>query len=306
MHLFTEQINNWDDWGAIFQSIPAFKPLTEYILRKEDLRLAEIENLTPGTNAVFKAGDYVVKIFAPAESGMDQTPDLPTELFAMRRAHALGISVPKLIADGFVEDKYCFAYIIMEYINGIEFTDAVKNMTDDEKVVFGRKLREICDRMNTPCQPFNNIDIINDKSRQKRWGKYADSFKAERVEYIKSHNFGKKVFVHGDIGGDNIIVSVSGEIYLIDFADAVLAPLVYEHQLVAVDVFTFDRALLQGFFGDYTNEELIEICFNGLLIHDFGGDTIEEHIADPCEIRSLRDLRERIYKLIMTKKGATP
>ena len=57
MSLVTEQINNWDDWGKVFQSIPAFKPLVECIFNKENLPIVEIENLKPGTNAVFKVGE---------------------------------------------------------------------------------------------------------------------------------------------------------------------------------------------------------------------------------------------------------
>jgi len=39
MTLFTAQINNWQEWGRIFQLIPAFSPLVEYIIRKEIHRL---------------------------------------------------------------------------------------------------------------------------------------------------------------------------------------------------------------------------------------------------------------------------
>ncbi|MDR0445898.1 MAG: aminoglycoside phosphotransferase family protein, partial [Oscillospiraceae bacterium] len=106
------------------------------------------------------------------------------------------------------------------------------------------------------------------------------------------------VFVHGDIGGDNIILSKDGGIYILDFADAVLAPAAYEHSLVAIDVFTFNPALLRGFFGDYTVESLTDICFDGLLIHDFGGDTVEEHICAPRELNTLADLRRRIEERI--------
>ena len=129
MALFPGEIKNWEDWGNVFQSITAFKPLVEYILEKENLPVADIENLTPGTNAVFKVGNYVVKIFAPNESGIDQSDDKKTELFAINRANQMGISAPKLISYGYTEDKYHFAYMIMGFINGIEFLEVVKTMT---------------------------------------------------------------------------------------------------------------------------------------------------------------------------------
>ncbi|MCL1795159.1 MAG: aminoglycoside phosphotransferase family protein [Oscillospiraceae bacterium] len=297
MNLFTANINNWQEWGEIFQSIPAFAPLVEHILRKENLPVAKIENLTPGTNAVFKVGDYVVKIFAPAESGIDQTLDLQTELFSTRRANEIGVSAPKLIADGFAPDKYRFGYMITEYINGVELEKAVKTMSDEEKILIGQKLRKICDKMNTPCEPFNGIDIINDKGRYRRWDNYPERFKTERLEYIKTHDFGQNVFVHGDLCLDNILLSPEGELFIIDFADAVLAPVIYEHALAAY-AFEFDPFLLRGYFSDYTADGFIEMFFNGLLIHDFGGAIIGDYFGKPNEILSLDNLRERLCELI--------
>jgi len=305
MILFTRPIASWRGWSKIYQSIPAFTPLAEHILRREGLPVLPLEHLTPGTNAVFRAGGYVLKIFAPPESGFNQGEDLQTELFAMRRANQLGIAAPKLVAEGFVDDAYRFAYMIMEFIEGIEFSQAVKSMSDSEKFAFARKLRAVTDKMNTPCDPFNGIDVIHDKSRQRRWDKFPEQFRKERLTYKEAHEFGEKVFVHGDIGGDNMILSTNGELYLIDFADAVMAPIEYEHELVAIDVFEFDPALLHGFFGSYTTSELAELCFNGVLIHDFGGDTITEHIGRPSEFQCLDDLRKRLKQKIDDKaKGA--
>ncbi|MCL2495601.1 MAG: aminoglycoside phosphotransferase family protein [Oscillospiraceae bacterium] len=306
MHLFPHPIASWKDWSQLYQSIPSFTPLAEHILQKEGLPVAPLEHLTPGTNAVFRVGDYVLKIFAPPESGFNLTlDDLKTELFSMQRAEKLGVHAPKLIAKGMIDDKYKFAYMIMEYIEGIEFARAVKTMTDEEKFKFGRTLRSITDTMNTPCEAFNAIDVIHDKSRQWRWDKFPEQFRKERLAYIKAHEFGERVFVHGDIGGDNMILSTDGEIYVIDFADAVLAPIEYEHELIAIDVFQFDPALLHGFFGNYTINELAELCFNGVLIHDFGGDTIEEHIGKPSELHCLDDLRKRLKQKLDDKvRGA--
>lgn len=298
MNLFNAQINNWQDWGGVFQSIPAFSPLVEFILKKEHLPAAKIENLTPGTNAVFKTGDCVVKIFAPAESGIDQTADLETELFAMKRANKTGVSAPKMLTHGFVADKYRFAYIITEHIEGIAFSDAAKDMDDTEKTDIGRKLRKITDQMNTECEPFNGIDIINGKGRWHRFDKYPEQFQAERRAYLEAHDFKDKVFVHGDLCGDNILLTSQGGVYIIDFADALLAPVIYEHALVAVELFALDVALMRGYFGALSSEELADICFNGLLIHDFGGDIIGQHIGKPEEFSGLDDLRVRFREKI--------
>ncbi|MDR0450292.1 MAG: aminoglycoside phosphotransferase family protein, partial [Treponema sp.] len=273
-------------------------PLVTFIFEKEGLPFSEMKLLTPGTNAVFKVGANVVKIFAPIESGMDQTLDLQTELFAIRRVGKLGVSVPKLIAQGAVEDKYRFSYIITEYIKGVAFSEKVRTMTDAEKTKFGRKLRVLTDRMNTPCEAFNNIDVINDKDRSRRWDKYTEKFREERIGYIRSRGFGEKVFVHGDLCGDNILFSPDGGLSIIDFADAVLAPKIYEQSFAAVELFDFDRAFLRGYFENCPPEELIELCFDGLLIHDFGGDIVDNHIGRSCEIDSLGKLKEMLRQKI--------
>ena len=296
MSLFTGQISNWNEWGDIFQSIPAFMPLVGHILAKEKLPMSTMENLTPGTNAVFKVGEYVIKIFAPTESGMDQSLDLQTELFATSRANRLGISAPQLITHGVIDDKYRFAYMITEYIHGTELVDAVKHMTDTEKTDIARRLRRMTDTMNTPCESFNGIDVINDKGRYRRWDdRYSDSFKSERLDYIKSHDFGEKVFVHGDLCLDNILLTPQRELFIIDFADAVLAPRIYEHALMPFS-FELDPALIRGYFADYSAAGFIEMCFNGLLIHDFGGDIVMDFLKDAGSFEDLGDLRRGIRR----------
>ena len=302
MNLFTEEINNWQDWGNVFQSIPAFKPLVEYIFKKANLPFTQIENLTPGTNAVFRVGDYVIKIFAPKESGQDQTPDMKTEVFASKRANNLGISAPKVISDGFINDKYCFGYLITEYINGQEFLEAEKEMTAEMKINTGRQLRKICGAMNKPCEPFNNIDIFSSEYINSRFTDFLKQFQNERLSYIKEHNYSESVFVHGDLFGDNVVVSDNGKFYIIDFADAVLAPVCYEYALIAIDFFRFDKHLMKGFFGDSSIEILAEICFDGILIHNFGDSVIAEHLGKPEEFRCLEDLRKRIYEKIESIK----
>ena len=295
MNLFKEQISGQKDWARLYQSIPAFTALVEHIMAKEKLPMASIKNLSPGTNAVFRVGSYVVKVFAPEESGYGLILDLETELFATRRANRLNVSAPNVIADGFVEDKYHFPYMITEYIEGIEFGEAVKTMTDAQKYDFGQKLRSITDKMNTPCEPFNGVDVINDKGRYRRWDPYPQQFREERLEYIKSHNYDEMVFVHGDLCEDNILLTPEGEVYIIDFADAVLAPVIYEHTLIAFYVFEFGSALLKGYFGDLSKDDYFEMLFDGLLIHDFGGDMVKDYIGKPEEFRTLEDFKVGLY-----------
>ncbi|MCS7461283.1 aminoglycoside phosphotransferase family protein [Paenibacillus doosanensis] len=296
MNLFNEEIGSWQDWSHVSQSLFAFTALVNFIFQKENLPPAKLENLPPATNAVFKSGDFVIKIFVPREGGMDQTAEIQTEQFSMQRANRLGIRSPKLIAHGFVEDKYRFAYMIMEYVHGIGFGEAVKSMTQIEKSEAAKQLRKITDIMNTPCPRFNDIDAIADEDRAERWNVYPDDFRSDRLTYITSRDYGEKVHVHGDLNSNNIIITDEGKLCMIDFADAVLAPKVYEDAYIAAELFQFDSVLLRGYFGDYSKEELVGIITDGLLIHDFGGDVVSKHLGKPEEFHCINDLRKRIYE----------
>ncbi len=296
--LFTYDIYNWESWGEVFHSIEAWQPIIKYIFKVENLPFTYVEYLTPGTNAVFKVGDYVIKIFAPKESGIDSTAEIETEIFAVNHAQKLGISVPTFIAYGVLEDKYLFFYMIMKFIKGREFTKAAPNFSYEEKIAFGKKLRDITDKMNIFCNPFNDVDVIYDKERHRRWDKYPEKFKEERLCYLKTHDFGENVFVHGDLCSDNILIADTGDIYIIDFADAVMAPIIYEQALVASELFNFDGAFLSGYFGHYDVNWLTDLCYDGLLIHDFGGDIVEQHVACPKEIRSLEVMNKKLFNII--------
>jgi len=174
-------------------------------------------------------------------------------------------------------------------------------MTDDGKVAFGQQLRMITDKMNTPCEPFNHIDVFSDANRASTWDSFPEEFKIERAAYIAAHDYGEKVFVHGDLGLDNMLWTTDSKIMIIDFADSVLAPIVYEHALL-VFAFDFDKMLLQGYFGERSAEAFADLCIAGLLIHDFGSAIVKDCVAPIAEITSLTVLREKIMNLL-TRKG---
>ena len=295
-HLFSAEIKDWDSWSKIFHSIDAWEKLVKFIFEKEMLPFDDVENLQPGTNAVFKSGGYVVKIFTPAESGLDGKKDFETECFSLDFAESHGVFTPKLVSKGIVNDKYCFPYMIMDYISGRDFKQTVLGFSGAQKTAIAGKIREIVFSLNKPCENFNGVDVISGKPQNFRWDKFPQSFREERLEYLKTHSFGERVFVHGDLSYDNLIIDNSGKIYIIDFADAVIAPLSYEHGHLVSVLFGFDRDYLSGFFGNYSYLDLTDLCFDGLLIHDFGGDIIDSEIMEAAGIKSLNELRNIILR----------
>ncbi|MGB3972359.1 MAG: aminoglycoside phosphotransferase family protein [Limnochordia bacterium] len=295
MNLFTASIDDWTSWAQVFQSIKAFEPLVKQIFKQHSLPFSEIEQCIPGTHAVFKVGSCVVKILAPEESGWNTRSDYVTELFGLERANKLGIPVPKLLACGSVEDQYRFFYLVTEYVPGSSLSRIGDRLSDFEKREYGRQLREITERMHTPCERFNEVDIIARGLASERWHRFSASFQQERHECLMQYQVTAPVYVHGDLTGDNVILSPSGTLFIIDFADAVLAPAEYELPSLMFELFKFDKAYFEGYFGEYGPSELVEKCCGALLVHDFGSDMIG-NLWDINEITSLAELKERLYR----------
>lgn len=293
-YLFSHSIASWSDWGRVFNSPDAFAPLCEYIFDRERFEYSRPEKLTPGTNAVFRIGRYVVKIYAPIESGVDCVSDMSTELFAERFAREHDVPTPRILANGEVNDRYRFVYIVSEYIDGIDF-DSYIHDHPEKKRGLAASLRELTDCMNQPAPDFNSIDIINDPERSRCWDCFTDSFCADRRAYIDRLDTSPRVFVHGDLNADNILVDRDGSLCVIDFADAVKAPKFYEQALVATELFKFDPDLISGYFGDIPPDSLAQMIVDGLLIHDFGGDIVRQRIVPQSELESVDDLYTHIH-----------
>jgi serine/threonine protein kinase len=301
-YYFNDEIYDWESWSKVFHSKEAFEPLIQYILEKEHLPIGKLEDCKPGTNAVFKVGNFIVKVFTPTESGMNMDYDYYTELFSMERSAKLNISVPVLIAKGEIRDKYVFRYLIMEYTDGIEICDIRNRLTDDDKRNIGSQLREITDRMNTPSISFNDIKLRERELNNAKWDVFPESFVAERKQYIHSLDLDDLVYVHGDLNQDNILVDSNNHVVIIDFADALLAPREYELPTLICEVFEYSRPYLEGFFTEYNIHKITELCLKGILMHHYGPYIIKQNIGPIDEITSISVLEEKIYQALEKNK----
>ena len=306
MHLFTEQINNWDDWGKVFQSIPAFTPLVTHIFQKEKLPMAKIEQLQPGSNAVFKVGNYVIKIFAPQGMGEDYGTNVDVELFGMKWANAQGVPAPKLIADGAVADKYDFRYMIMEHIHGKMLGEVEDSLSYEDKFRIGMQMRNITDKLNTQCENFTPIDVMQYAVDNKRWQKegFPASFQEELLAYLANMhiNENKKVYCHGDLNCDNILLDENLNVYIIDFADAMYAPIEYELVYIASSLFCFEKPYMMGYFGEYDVDDILNLCMTWLPVHAWGHAIMKGNLEDVSDIKSFAVMRERLYDLVKSEK----
>lgn len=270
-NVFLEEIKDWDTWGKVFQSIPAFEKLIMKIFEKEGLKYKKISHLTAGSNAVFKVDNYVVKIFAPVESGFDTEIDYNCEILGMKRAMTLGINIPNVAATSFIEDKYLFRYIIMDYIEGKDAKDILMNYSANEKIAFVRQLKENINKMNTEFKDkYPAFDVKERILTNTRWNIFNDKIVTQVKEFVQNYDMLNKVYVHGDITGDNVIITENGMLYIIDFADGRIAPKEYELPSILFDLFDFDKIMISEFIGGQNIEDFVKECFYGILMHEFG------------------------------------
>ena len=294
-YLFTQQIASWNDWGDVFQNIGAFTPIIEKINKKHGIPERIISHLPPGTNAVFKAGGLVYKIFAPTESGFDSSADFECERKSIANATKLGINTSEIVCHGEIADKYLFRYIVLKYIEGYPAGSILPSYLNIEKATFAEKLKHSIYLMSDMETHSTSDDVIRNVRENKRWSCFPQevhewvSERASMIDYTDSR------YVHGDLTGENVIINTQGQgnIYIIDFADCQTAPEFYDWPPIFFCLFKCDPILTREFFADYGKDGFIEQFTDAMLIHDFGGDFARDLCRElSVDCKTIRHPRE--------------
>ena len=298
--LFKEPIHNWSEWGAIFQSIEAFTPLANEIFRREMLAFPGLENLTPGTNAVFRAGDYVVKIFAPRESGLEPQLDYSNESAVCGALTRWGISTPRLIAHGKIQDSYLFYYLITEYCPGEEAGTWLESASPSQLEDFIGQLRGLLQTLHCPAEGLiPPIDLLRQALDNPRLERLPVSLRDEMAERAAGLDLTDTVLVHGDLTGENILIGANNRPIIIDCADACLAPWWYELAPLVFELFHCREDLLR-LFADTDSDVFVEQVMDAVCIHDFGANMLWDTAVRegiPC-FSHLAEVREFLMSRI--------
>ena len=102
----------------------------------------------------------------------------------------------------------------MEYISGGSLGQLEGRLTDSQKRDYAKQLREITDSMNTPCERFNDIDILARALECRRWSKFPASIQHEHKEYLMEYQITTQAYVHGDLT-DNILLDLQARSILL-------------------------------------------------------------------------------------------
>lgn len=274
--LFHETIENWEDWGRVFQFIPAFSPLVREIYRRENLPWEPLQNLTPGTNAVFRVGNTVAKVFFPKESGLDPSPDFHNESAVCGWLTEKNIPTPRLLARGKLRDKYEFHYIITGYARGTEAGTWLEAASPPQKTTFVQRLKDILCKLNIPADDLiAPINLLKRAVENPRLSALPASLAEDLRNHARTLDLSQRVLVHGDLTGENLLIDEQGAVTVIDCADACLAPAWYELGPVVFELFRCDPVLLRAFDGD-DREAFVERTLDAVSLHDFGADLLRE------------------------------
>lgn len=275
--LFTHTITNWFDWGRVFQDKEAFAPLIHAIYAREKMpALMRIDSLTPGTNAVFRCGDTVVKIFAPRESGLQSDTDFAVETAVLRHLQALGIPTSELLAEGRIEDRYDFPYVILRYVAGVEAGRALPAMERAERATFAQRMRGLTDTLHQPCPGLlPAIDLRARALTNERLTSLPQRLRGSLTDRARRVSWRQDVIVHGDLTGENVLLMAEREPVLIDCADSVSGPAWYELAPLVFELFQCDSALVHGYLGADDAEAFVQRLLDSLCLHDFGANILQ-------------------------------
>lgn len=297
--LFKYSVENANDWGKVFCRADAFDALIAEICRIHGFERGMPGECAPGTNAVFAEGGRIFKIFAPDESRLGGESDYLTELYGIRHALERGAPVPRILASGSIKDRYLFRYIVSERLYG--FSPDIEAASAEEMTAYGEQLGGTLALLNTPCEPFNGVDYLRKALSCGNWAGFPDSFRADRLERLRGLEFSPAVFVHGDLNADNVI-DEDGRLYMIDFADALAAPVEYEYAALIPSMGGMRGSFLRGFFGEYDEQSVAALLTRGLLLHSFGRNIILDHIAPPESISGVAGLEKAILAALEKRR----
>lgn len=300
---FHETLAGWDDWARVFSDVEAFRPLVQAIYAKEGMGGAEeVSGLTPGTNAVFRCGNTVVKIYAPIEVGVDMQRDFEVELAMLRHVKALGIPASDLLASGEIADTYRFRYLILGYVQGKDVRTVLGSYSPEQKRTFARYMRALSRALHKPCEDLlPPVDLKARARENERLAQLPETLRADILRRLDAMQWETDVVVHGDMTDDNILMTGNGTPVLIDFADSVCGPEWYEWAALVFELLRCDREMVRTFAGDMPVKDFVARLMDAVALHDFGADILRDYARREgislADIPTLHALGERLYGL---------
>ena len=317
MPLFTQPIHSSEDWAKVYHHAEYWQPLVQAIYQRarlaEQVGLEDIRMLTPGTNAVFRVGNTVVKIMAPEESGMQDAIFGSQELMAHIEAESLGVPVPAIMASGFIHDSYDFEYLVCAHIEGRELGSLWPTWTEDRRTLALTQLKGIVRSLQQGEQYSSGLEPLIERALTNvRWLQFCPKVRSEVFRRVRGARAQVLLRVHGDITGENVLYcsddvlsngDASGSLCLLDFGDSCIAPPEYEYAALVFELFDMDPKLIRTFFRFPNSACFLRVLLPAVLLHDFGADYLAKAVRrflhkSPEEVESLPEIEAMLLQYI--------
>lgn len=299
--LFHHTLIGRESWSAVFQSKEAFTPLAAEIMAQNYLPFSPLTNVTPGTNAVFKSGGYILKIYAPEQTGFNGPAEYLAEAGAIEHAAAVGVPAPVVYASGYMDDRYRFYFVVMEHLAGEEIGTLLSDFSKKQKQQLADEMKAILKKFHT--QPKKPLPV-RAAAPKIRPGPVGEMFAPSLIREMDSRANAvlKEPFVptHSDLTGENLLVLPTGTFRIIDWADSRMAPACNELPPLVFELFGADSFLTQIFFAgsDYAVKDLID----GLCIHAFRleilANWVKKASVNLADITDLAILQSQLEKTL--------
>lgn len=212
----------WDNWGSLMCDAELFSPLVSQALAAHGLPLSPIVAGYPGTHAVFRAGDYVVKLYAPLG-----IPDEYAERRCYRAANGIPF-IPRLYGEGVLRaGGHEWPYIINQYMPGRAVREIWAEVDARERADAMGALGAWTKAYHALPDPFEASSPLSADGFQREWRETAVRAAAKLGEFAQTALESldglcareRPVLVHADLTEDHLLISGDGYA-VIDLADS--------------------------------------------------------------------------------------
>lgn len=294
--IFNTTLKNKKNWLEANSNSVEVHNLISFICKKEKIRVNNVYPLTPSTNAVYRVGCHVIKVFAPEIVGYPAEHEFKREIFMLINLELCGVNAPRLHSYGNINDKYVFYYIITEFID--DSVTASKFMLNSSPHI----INDFLTNLQLVVNKIHNIKA--DKNLTKLLSRkpsccFKGDLEVERISlvnnFINNEALSQNVYVHSDLTGNNILINKNNKITIIDYEDWM-----YSNEVIELPAIVFEllnnKVYIKQFLKVLNHCDFIEELFIGLLMHPsckyyFGQIHIDLH-----KLKSLTYVREKLYQ----------
>ncbi len=318
-------LESLDGYRQHFMDADLWRPYIQAVCRRHGLLpCQQIRAGLAGTYPTFIIEDrWVVKFYGRLFDGQQA---YETEYQVGRLLPAdLDIHVPAVLYAGALMDKdhpWDWPYLIFEYIHGTSIGEAYEQVSFEDKLALSRQLGKATRRMQglsldgaplfragqDAYARFLQGQCERWVANHREWRSLPDHLLDQLEAYVlpvgalvdRRFPYG---LIHADITRDHILGRLEtgrwATLGLIDFGDARAGNVLYDLAALHLDLFRYDKRLLQAYLGAYglsEDPQFSHLAMSAALLHQFNVfEGLMEALPQAKFVASFEDLAQMIW-----------